>query len=92
MWAGHNIVRFDCPRIREAFEELGRAAPEPKGIIDTLHLLTKKFGSRAGDMKVVLLISHNAHLLSPSPLISLALFMVWHSRGDFFNFLVLMNH
>ncbi|XP_042376834.1 protein NEN1-like isoform X1 [Zingiber officinale] len=52
VWAGHNIIRFDCPRIREAFEEIGLAAPEPKGIIDTLPLLTQKFGRRAGDMKM----------------------------------------
>ena len=27
-------------------------APEPKGTIDSLALLTQKFGRRAGDMKV----------------------------------------
>ncbi|RZR94557.1 hypothetical protein BHM03_00023263 [Ensete ventricosum] len=53
VWAGHNILRFDCPRIREAFAEIGRPAPEPRGIIDTLPLLTKNFGRRAGDMKVL---------------------------------------
>ncbi|TYJ07901.1 hypothetical protein E1A91_A11G038700v1 [Gossypium mustelinum] len=52
VWAGHNIVKFDCVRIREAFEKIGRPAPEPKGIIDSLALLTKKFGRRAGDMKM----------------------------------------
>lgn len=52
VWAGHNIVRFDCVRIREAFEKIGRPAPEPKGIIDSLALLTQKFGRRAGNMKV----------------------------------------
>ena len=52
IWAGHNIVRFDCVRIREAFEEIRRTAPEPRGTIDTLALLTQKFGRRAGDMKV----------------------------------------
>ncbi|XP_007037426.2 PREDICTED: protein NEN1 isoform X2 [Theobroma cacao] len=51
VWAGHNIVRFDCLRIREAFEKIGRPAPEPKGIIDSLALLTKTFGRRAGNMK-----------------------------------------
>ncbi|MFQ6632925.1 hypothetical protein Gotur_012254, partial [Gossypium turneri] len=51
VWAGHNIVKFDCVRIREAFEKIGRPAPEPKGIIDSLALLTQKFGRRAGDMK-----------------------------------------
>ncbi|XP_021286527.1 protein NEN1-like isoform X2 [Herrania umbratica] len=51
VWAGHNIVRFDCLRIREAFEKIGRPAPEPKGIIDSLALLTRRFGRRAGNMK-----------------------------------------
>ena len=52
IWAGHNILRFDCARIREAFAEIGKPAPEPKGTIDSLQLLTQKFGRRAGDMKV----------------------------------------
>jgi hypothetical protein len=43
-------------RIREAFAEIGRAAPEPKGTIDSLALLTQKFGRRAGNMKVRLLL------------------------------------
>ncbi|KAG6529207.1 protein NEN1-like [Zingiber officinale] len=58
VWAGHNIVRFDCARIREAFEELGRPAPEPKSIIDTLPLLTQKFGRRAGNMKMASLATY----------------------------------
>ncbi|XP_074590473.1 protein NEN1-like [Curcuma longa] len=58
VWAGHNIVRFDCARIREAFEELGRPPPEPKNIIDTLPLLTQKFGRRAGDMKMASLATY----------------------------------
>lgn len=52
IWAGHNILRFDCPRIREAFASIGRPAPEPKGTIDSLALLTQRFGRRAGNMKV----------------------------------------
>ncbi|KAL5725866.1 hypothetical protein ACHQM5_008958 [Ranunculus cassubicifolius] len=52
IWAGHNIVMFDCVRIREAFAAIGRPAPEPKGLIDTLTLLTQRFGRRAGDMKM----------------------------------------
>ncbi|KAE8670796.1 Protein NEN4 [Hibiscus syriacus] len=55
VWAGHNIVRFDCVRIREAFEKIGRPAPEPKGIIDSLPLLTRRFGRRAGNMKMATL-------------------------------------
>ena len=52
IWAGHNILRFDCVRIRDAFAEINHPAPEPKGTIDSLVLLTQKFGRRAGDMKV----------------------------------------
>ena len=52
LWAGHNILSFDLPRIREAFDEIGRSPPEPKGTINTLPLLTQRFGRRAGDMKV----------------------------------------
>jgi len=52
IWAGHNILRFDCVRIQEAFAEIGRLPPEPKGAIDTLTLLTERFGRRAGNMKV----------------------------------------
>lgn len=52
MWAGHNIQRFDCPRIREAFADIGRPAPEPIGVIDSLAVLNRGFGRRAGDLKV----------------------------------------
>ncbi|KAL0712104.1 hypothetical protein Bca4012_019082 [Brassica carinata] len=52
VWAGHNIKRFDWPRLREAYAEIGQTPPEPKAIIDTLPLLTHKFGKRAGDMKM----------------------------------------
>ncbi|XWS60504.1 hypothetical protein CRYUN_Cryun07bG0041700 [Craigia yunnanensis] len=58
VWAGHNIVRFDCVRIREAFEKIGRPAPEPKGIIDSLALLTQRFGRRAGNMKMATLANY----------------------------------
>ncbi|EMS49379.1 Retrovirus-related Pol polyprotein LINE-1 [Triticum urartu] len=58
VWAGHNIVRFDVPRIREAFTEIGRTPPEPKGMIDTLPLLTQRFGRRAGDMKMASLANY----------------------------------
>ncbi|KAL8143949.1 hypothetical protein V2J09_016981 [Rumex salicifolius] len=58
IWAGHNILRFDCPRIREAFVQIGRPAPEPKGCIDTLEVLTQKFGRRAGNMKMASLASY----------------------------------
>lgn len=58
IWAGHNIVRFDCARIREAFAEINRPAPEPKGTIDSLALLTHRFGRRAGDMKMATLATY----------------------------------
>uniref|UniRef100_A0A7N0VF54 Exonuclease domain-containing protein n=1 Tax=Kalanchoe fedtschenkoi TaxID=63787 RepID=A0A7N0VF54_KALFE len=58
VWAGHNILRFDCLRIKEAFEEVGRAAPEPKGTIDSLAILTQKFGRRAGNMKMASLAAY----------------------------------
>ncbi|XP_058082783.1 protein NEN1-like [Magnolia sinica] len=58
VWAGHNIVRFDCLRIREAFAEIGRPAPEPKGTIDSLPLLTQRFGRRAGNMKMATLATY----------------------------------
>lgn len=58
IWAGHNILRFDCPRIREAFAEINRPAPEPKGTLDSLAILTQKFGRRAGDMKMASLATY----------------------------------
>ncbi|XP_073269814.1 protein NEN1-like [Primulina huaijiensis] len=58
IWAGHNILRFDCARIREAFSEINRPPPEPKGTIDSLALLTQKFGRRAGDMKMATLATY----------------------------------
>ncbi|XP_011000503.1 PREDICTED: protein NEN1-like [Populus euphratica] len=58
IWAGYNIVRFDCVRIKEAFAEIGRAAPEPKGTIDSLALLTQKFGRRAGNMEMASLATY----------------------------------
>ncbi|RAL39088.1 hypothetical protein DM860_011574 [Cuscuta australis] len=58
IWAGHNIIRFDCPRICEAFARITRPAPEPKGTIDSLSLLTQRFGRRAGDMKMASLATY----------------------------------
>ncbi|TVU18445.1 hypothetical protein EJB05_34546, partial [Eragrostis curvula] len=58
VWAGHNIQRFDCPRIREAFAEIGRPAPEPAGVIDSLNVLASEFGRRAGDLKMATLASY----------------------------------
>ncbi|KAL1216763.1 Protein NEN3 [Cardamine amara subsp. amara] len=58
IWAGHNIKRFDCVRIRDAFAEIGLSPPEPKGLIDSLSLLSQKFGKRAGDMKMASLATY----------------------------------
>ncbi|KAJ1255164.1 hypothetical protein BS78_09G006900 [Paspalum vaginatum] len=58
VWAGHNIRRFDCPRIREAFADIGRAAPEPAGVIDSLNVLAADFGRRAGDLKMATLANY----------------------------------
>ncbi|CAA7043249.1 unnamed protein product [Microthlaspi erraticum] len=58
IWAGHNIKRFDCVRIRDAFAEIGLSPPEPKATIDSLSLLTQKFGKRAGDMKMASLATY----------------------------------
>ncbi|KAF8364702.1 hypothetical protein HHK36_033325 [Tetracentron sinense] len=53
IWAGHNIVRWDCVRIREAFAEIGRLAPIPMRTIDSLELLRQKFGEqRAGNLQM----------------------------------------
>ncbi|KAJ1438918.1 Tetratricopeptide-like helical domain superfamily [Sesbania bispinosa] len=58
IWAGHNIIRFDCVRVRDAFAEINLPPPEPKGTIDSLVLLTQKFGRRAGNMKMATLATY----------------------------------
>ncbi|KAJ6733528.1 PROTEIN NEN4 [Salix koriyanagi] len=58
VWAGHNIQRFDCVRIKEAFTEIGRPAPVPVGMIDSLGVLTERFGRRAGNMKMATLAAY----------------------------------
>ncbi|XP_043704047.1 protein NEN1-like [Telopea speciosissima] len=58
VWAGHNIEKFDCVRIWEAFAEIGKPAPHPKGTIDSLKLLTHTFGRRAGNMKMASLATY----------------------------------
>ncbi|KAI7732926.1 hypothetical protein M8C21_029769 [Ambrosia artemisiifolia] len=58
IWAGHNIIRFDCVRLREAFAQINRSPPEPKGMIDSLPLLTQTFGRRAGNMKMATLANY----------------------------------
>ncbi|KAH6760184.1 Polynucleotidyl transferase [Perilla frutescens var. hirtella] len=60
IWAGHNIQRFDCVRIREMFADINRPAPNPApaGIIDSLGVLREKFGTRAGNMKMATLATY----------------------------------
>ncbi|KAE8706941.1 Protein NEN3 [Hibiscus syriacus] len=58
IWAGHNIQRFDCVRIKEAFADIGRPPPVSVGIIDSLGVLTDKFGKRAGNMKMASLATY----------------------------------
>ncbi|XP_010261210.1 PREDICTED: protein NEN4-like [Nelumbo nucifera] len=58
IWAGHNIQRFDCARIKEAFADIGRPAPVPVGVMDSLGILTQKFGRRAGNMKMATLAAY----------------------------------
>ncbi|XP_060184759.1 protein NEN4 [Lycium barbarum] len=58
IWAGHNIQRFDCVRIKAAFDEIGRPAPVPVGLIDSLGVLSEKFGKRAGNMKMASLAAY----------------------------------
>ncbi|OVA07000.1 Exonuclease [Macleaya cordata] len=58
VWARHNIHRFDCSRIREAFADAGRPAPVPVGMMDSLGVLTRKFGRRAGNMKMATLAAY----------------------------------
>eukprot|EP01097_Dermamoeba_algensis_P009426 TRINITY_DN662_c1_g1_i1.p1 TRINITY_DN662_c1_g1~~TRINITY_DN662_c1_g1_i1.p1 ORF type:complete len:413 (+),score=140.99 TRINITY_DN662_c1_g1_i1:43-1281(+) len=52
IWSGHNIVNFDNPVIKKEFEKIGREAPTPSFCVDTYPLLKKKFGTRAGNMKL----------------------------------------
>ncbi|XP_028779101.1 protein NEN1-like [Neltuma alba] len=55
IWVGHNILKFDCVRVRDAFTEINRPPLKPKATIDSLDLLTKMFRRRAGDMKLATL-------------------------------------
>uniref|UniRef100_A0A0D9WBQ4 Exonuclease domain-containing protein n=1 Tax=Leersia perrieri TaxID=77586 RepID=A0A0D9WBQ4_9ORYZ len=58
VWAGHNIRRFDCHRIRDAFAGIGRAPPEAVAVVDSLNVLAHDFGRRAGDLKMATLASY----------------------------------
>jgi DNA polymerase III epsilon subunit-like protein len=52
IWAGHNIINFDNRCIAAGFEKIGKPAPKPAGLIDTLPLLRSTFGPRAGNLKM----------------------------------------
>ncbi|KAG2298220.1 hypothetical protein Bca52824_034692 [Brassica carinata] len=52
IWDKLNGVHIIPSWYIEAFAEIGRDPPEPKGTIDSLVLLTQKFGRRAGDMNM----------------------------------------
>ncbi|CAH2046323.1 unnamed protein product [Thlaspi arvense] len=53
IWAGYGILEFRLSKDkRSIFSEIRRNPPEPKRTIDLLGLLTQRFGSRAGDMKL----------------------------------------
>ncbi|KAJ4713050.1 Protein NEN1-like isoform X2 [Melia azedarach] len=52
IWAGHNILEFHREIIKKAFAEIDRPTPEPEGTIDSLALLTQKFGWRVDDMEM----------------------------------------
>ncbi|KAK1278645.1 hypothetical protein QJS04_geneDACA003434 [Acorus gramineus] len=58
VWGGHNMQRFDCARIREAFTDIGWPCPESVGIIDSLAVLMHGFGRRAGNLKMATLASY----------------------------------
>ncbi|GAA0173727.1 DNA metabolism protein [Lithospermum erythrorhizon] len=58
IWAGHNIQRFDCVRLKAAFDEIGKSPPVPVGMIDSLGILSEKFGKRAGNMKMASLATY----------------------------------
>ncbi|KAJ0714543.1 putative ribonuclease H-like superfamily, exonuclease, RNase T/DNA polymerase III [Helianthus annuus] len=51
VWAGHNIVEFDCVRLKEAYAQINGKPPVPKGTMDTLKLLIETFGRRTDNMK-----------------------------------------
>ncbi|GLU20428.1 hypothetical protein SLE2022_366300 [Rubroshorea leprosula] len=58
IWVGHNIQRFDCVRIKEAFARINRLPPVSAAMIDSLGVLANEFGKRAGNMKMASLAAY----------------------------------
>jgi len=52
IWAGHNISTFDISVLNKEFKKLSQVPPTSTGIIDTLMILRKTFGNRAGNNKL----------------------------------------
>ncbi|KAJ0670939.1 putative ribonuclease H-like superfamily, exonuclease, RNase T/DNA polymerase III [Helianthus annuus] len=52
VWAGHNIVEFDCVRLKEAYAQINGKPLVLKGTMDTLKLLIETFGRRTDNMKM----------------------------------------
>jgi len=55
IWVGHNINTFDVPHLCAAFEEANHPVPVPAGVLDTLPLVRRVFGKRAGNAKMATL-------------------------------------
>jgi DNA polymerase III epsilon subunit-like protein len=52
VWAGHNVNNFDNKVLVRAFLAHGLTPPAPVCVVDTLPLLRRAVGTRAGDMKL----------------------------------------
>lgn len=55
IWIGHSINSADIPILTKAFKAIDHAFPQEFGRIDTLPLIRRKFGKRAGDLKMATL-------------------------------------
>jgi DNA polymerase III epsilon subunit-like protein len=52
IWVGHNVVKFDHPRIAEAFDRAGLEPPVPRAMVDTLLFARHHFRGRAVSQKL----------------------------------------
>jgi len=55
VWCGHNINSFDVPQLTKAFVAASHPVPVPCATLDTLPLVRRIFGKRAGDCKMATL-------------------------------------